>query len=152
VPPPGQGHFWVHTWPCPYSQPCSLDGSSNVASSFTSTVTTCRLMSRVGGILLYSSSDIGGPKSATMNTHTCLMAFFSGTSTQVSQCRKSKTFTEARGTGISWAVYESAPRFRQITTTAPHHSVFLQAGCPCCCPTNSVKALKVYQPATIKNT
>jgi len=25
---------------------------------------------------------------------------------------------------------------------APHHSVFLQAGCPSCCPTNSVKALK----------
>ena len=25
---------------------------------------------------------------------------------------------------------------------APHHSVFLQAGCPSCRPTNSVKALK----------
>jgi len=25
---------------------------------------------------------------------------------------------------------------------APHHSVFLQAGCPSCHPTNSVKALK----------
>ena len=24
----------------------------------------------------------------------------------------------------------------------PHHSIFLQAGCPSCCPTNSVKALK----------
>jgi len=24
----------------------------------------------------------------------------------------------------------------------PHHSSFLQAGCPSCCPTNSVKALK----------
>jgi len=24
----------------------------------------------------------------------------------------------------------------------PHHSVFLQAGCPSCRPTNSVKALK----------
>jgi len=33
---------------------------------------------------------------------------------------------------------------RQITTLAPHHSVFLQAGCPSCRPTNSVKALKVY--------
>jgi len=31
---------------------------------------------------------------------------------------------------------------RQITTPAPHHSVFLQAGCPSCRPTNSVKALK----------
>jgi len=25
---------------------------------------------------------------------------------------------------------------------AAHHSVFLQAGCPSCCPTNTVKALK----------
>jgi len=25
---------------------------------------------------------------------------------------------------------------------APHHSVFLQSGCPSCHPTNSIKALK----------
>jgi len=47
------------------------------------------------------------------------------------------------GSGISWAVCKSAPRSRQITTPAPHHSSFLQAGCPSCHPTNSVKALKV---------
>ena len=46
------------------------------------------------------------------------------------------------GSGISWAICKSAPHSRQITTPAPHHSVFLQAGCPSCCPTNSVKALK----------
>ena len=46
------------------------------------------------------------------------------------------------GSGISWAVCKSAPRSRQITTPATHHSVFLQAGCPSCRPTNSVKALK----------
>ena len=28
------------------------------------------------------------------------------------------------GTGISWAICKSAPRSRQITTPAPHHSVF----------------------------
>ena len=28
------------------------------------------------------------------------------------------------GSGISWATCKSAPRFRQITTPAPHHSVF----------------------------
>ena len=28
------------------------------------------------------------------------------------------------GSGISWAVYMSAPRSRQITTPVPHHSVF----------------------------
>ena len=49
------------------------------------------------------------------------------------------------GSGNSWAVCKSAPRSRQITTPAPHHSVLLQAGCPSCCPTNSVKALKAIQ-------
>jgi len=46
------------------------------------------------------------------------------------------------GSGISWAICKSAPRFRHITVLAPHHSSFLQAGCPSCHPTNSVKALK----------
>jgi len=46
------------------------------------------------------------------------------------------------GSGICWTICKSAPRSRQITTPAPHHSVFLQAGCPSCRPTNSVKALK----------
>ena len=49
------------------------------------------------------------------------------------------------GSGISWAICKSAPRSRQITTPAHHHSVFLQAGCPSCRPTNSVKALKTEQ-------
>ena len=46
------------------------------------------------------------------------------------------------GSGISWAICKSAHRSRQITTPTPHHSAFLQAGCPSCRPTNSVKALK----------
>ena len=48
------------------------------------------------------------------------------------------------GSGISWAICKSAPRSRQITITtpAPYHSSFSQAGCPSCRPTNSVKALK----------
>ena len=46
------------------------------------------------------------------------------------------------GSGISWAICKSAPRSRQKTMPAPHHSVFLQARCPSCRPSNSVKALK----------
>jgi len=46
------------------------------------------------------------------------------------------------GSGISWAVCKSAPHSRLITMPAPHHSSSLQAGCPSCLPTNSVKALK----------
>ena len=49
------------------------------------------------------------------------------------------------GSGISWAICKSAPRSRQITTPAPHRSSFLQAGCPSCRPTNSVKALKALE-------
>ena len=46
------------------------------------------------------------------------------------------------GSGISCAICKSAPHSRQITMPAPHHSVYLQAGCPSCRPTNSIKALK----------
>jgi len=46
------------------------------------------------------------------------------------------------GSGICWAICKSAPHPRQITTPTSHHSGFLQAGCPSCHPTNSVKALK----------
>ena len=48
------------------------------------------------------------------------------------------------GSGISWARCKSAPHSRQITMPAPHSSVFLQAGCPSCRPTNSAKALKEW--------
>ena len=50
----------------------------------------------------------------------------SGT-TWVSRYQKGKTnldFTEARDSGICWAIWKSAPRSRQITMPAPHHSVF----------------------------
>ena len=44
------------------------------------------------------------------------------------------------GSGIRWVVCKSAPRSRQTTTPAST-TQFLQAGCPSCRPTNSVKAL-----------
>ena len=56
--------------------------------------------------------------------------------------QKGKTkldFTEARDSEWQWhqlGIRKSAPRSRLITTPAPHHSVFLQAGCPSCHPTN----------------
>ena len=52
------------------------------------------------------------------------------------------------GSGISWAICKSATRSRQITMPAPHHSSFLQARCPSCHPTNSVKALKAKNKDT----
>jgi len=98
------------------------------------------------------------PSSETVHymacTHTHTRPFnvpLSGT-TWISRYEKGKTnldFTEARDSEwqwhqlfISWAICKSVPCCRQITMPAPHHSVFLQAGCPSCHPTNSVKALK----------
>jgi len=84
------------------------------------------------------------------HTHTHLTALCPGLP-RGNRYQKGKTsldFTEARkqetvsGSGISWAVCKSAPRSRQITMPAPPPLSFLQAGCPSCRPTNSVKALK----------
>ena len=44
------------------------------------------------------------------------------------------------GSGISWATYKSAPRSRQTTTPAPHHSVFYRPD-----------ALPVAQPIASKH-
>jgi len=42
------------------------------------------------------------------------------------------------GSGISWAICKSAPRSRQITMPAPHHSVFYRPdGLPAAQPTAS---------------
>ena len=71
--------------------------------------------------------------------------------TRVSWYQKGKTIwillkqEAVSGSGISWALYKSAPRSRQITMPAPHHLIFLQAGRPSCHPTNSVKALKAKE-------
>jgi len=68
-------------------------------------------------------------KNAHTHTHTHTHPFngpFSGT-TQVGRYHaiwislKQETVS---GSGISWAICKSAPRSRQTTTPAPHHSVF----------------------------
>ena len=49
------------------------------------------------------------------------------------------------GSGISWAICKSAPRSRQITTPAPHHSVFYRPDAlPATQPTAS-KHWKLYE-------
>ena len=72
---------------------------------------------------------------------------FSGT-TQVSWYQKGKKpiwillkQETVSGSGISWAICKSAPRSRHNHSSTPSVR-FLQAGCPSCCPTNSVKTLK----------
>jgi len=84
-------------------------------------------------------------------THAHLTAFFPGLPGWAS-IRKVKPVwfllkqETVSGSGISWAVCKSKPRSRQITMPAPYRSVFLQAGCPSCRPTDSVKTLKALLP------
>ena len=66
----------------------------------------------------------------TLHTHTHpFNGPLSGT-TRVSRYQKGKPMwillkqETVSGSGISWAICKSAPRSRQITTPAPHHSVF----------------------------
>ena len=66
--------------------------------------------------------------------------------TWVSRYQKGKTnldFTDAKtvsGSGISWAICKSAPRFRQITTPAPHCWIFYRPD-----------AVSVVQPTASKH-
>jgi len=87
---------------------------------------------------------------ARTHTHTHTHPFngpFSGI-TQVSRYQKGKTnldFTEARDSKWQWHQLEHMQVFTSLLTdnhanTSPLS--FLQAGCPSCHPTNSVKALK----------
>ena len=76
-------------------------------------------------------------KRDTTHTHTGLMALCPGLPRWAST-RKVKPvwilLKQETVSGISWAICKSAPCSRQITTPAPHRSVFLQAGCPSCYP------------------
>ena len=81
-------------------------------------------------------------------THTHTHPFngpLSGT-TRVSQYQKGKTILleqeTVSGSGISWAIGKSAPRSRQITTPAPHHSVFYRPDALPAAKPYGVKALK----------
>jgi len=73
------------------------------------------------GFALKSTHPFNGPLSGT---------------TQVSRYQKGKTnldFTEARDNEWQWyqlGMCKSAPRSRQITTPAPHHSVFFTGRMP----------------------
>jgi len=66
---------------------------------------------------------------STHNTHTSLTALFAGLP-RWAGIRKVKPIwillkqETVSGSSISWTIYNSASRSRQITTPAPHHSFF----------------------------
>ena len=72
---------------------------------------------------------VGYVKPMHTHTYTRLTAIFPGLP-GLAGTRKVKpiwillTQETVSGSGISWAICKSAPRSRQITTPAPHHSVF----------------------------
>ena len=82
------------------------------------------------------------------NTHTRLMALFPGLP-RWSRYQKGKTnldFTEARDSEWQWHQLGHMQVCTLLQTdnhaSTPPLKSFLQAGCPSCRPTNSVKALK----------
>jgi len=78
------------------------------------------------------------------NICTVSLNYYTITILQPLDCVQDYTgFTGARDNEWQWHQlgHKSAPLPRQITMPVSHHSVFLQAGCPSCRPTNIVKAL-----------
>ena len=86
--------------------------------------------------------------SSQTHTHTHTQPFNGSLSrtTRVSQHQKGKPIwillkqEAVSGSGISWTICKSAPRSRQITTPAPHHSVFYRPD-----------ALRAAQPTASKH-
>ena len=99
---------------------------------------------------LFSSfqfNDQGTMNASVNNTKQCNTVNASGLQNAIFDFTKFyynclQCFECSKGISCSWAICKPAPCPREITMPASHHSVFLQAGCPSCCPTNSVKALK----------
>jgi len=77
----------------------------------------------------YSKNQTASGQHTHTHTHTRLTALFPGLHGSASTGKvkpiwillKQETVS---GSGISWVMCKSAPRSRQITTPAPHHSVF----------------------------
>jgi len=84
----------------------------------------------VGKLPQISADDVAARIWKHTHTHTHTFNGPLSRTTWVSQYQKGKTNLDFTGSGISWAMCKYAPRSRQITMPAPHHSVFLQAGCP----------------------
>ena len=91
------------------------------------------------------------PSTCSANTHTRLTALCPGLP-RWAGIRKVKPIwillkqEAVSGSGISWAICKSAPRSRQITTPAPHHSVFYR---PDALPATQSTASKHWRQKTI---
>ena len=80
-------------------------------------------------LMVYNATTVPPRLNITIHTH-YLTAFFPGLpgwagTRKVKQIWILLKQETVSGSGISWAICKSAPRSRQITMPAPHHSVFL---------------------------
>ena len=100
------------------------------------------------GLVSVRLSPIFSPNLQYICTHTHpFNGPFSGT-TQVSRYQKGQTnldFTEARDSEWQWHQLGHMQVCTSLQTASTPPLCFLQAGCPSCRPTNSVKALKANQ-------
>jgi len=81
-----------------------------------------------------------GTKETENNKNASLITFFQG---QPGLGRRILLKQKWDDSGISWANMPIiCTLLKQITTLAPHHSVFVQVKCFFCCQTNSDKAMK----------
>jgi len=113
-----------------------------------------QLLNRRDREKLFTGIPWNNNKSQHTHTHTTFNGPFSG-SIQVSRYQKVKTnldFTEARDSEWQWHQLGHMQVCTLLQTdnhaSTPPLLSFLQAGCPSCRPTNSVKALKAKQVTT----
>jgi len=128
----------------------SYHGRLTVGCCIVSATEITSITITVGGTLVHTHTHTHARTHARTHAHTHTHPFnspFSRT-TRVGLYQKGKTnldFTEARDSEWRWhhlGICKSAPRSRQNNHASTSPLSFLQAGCPFCRPTNSVKALK----------
>ena len=119
---------------------------------------TLAIQQQIRSILLQNDSNkskvciVCLNKFTSLHTHTRLTALFPGLPGWAGT-RKVKPIwillkqVTVSGSGISWAICKSASRSRQITTPAPHHSVFYR---PCALPAAQPTASKHWRHDIIK--
>ena len=69
--------------------------------------------------------NFGSLRRHFVHLHTCLVALFRDYPGEPVPERQNRSgfYWSKSGSGISWAICKSAPRCRQITMPAPHHSI-----------------------------
>ena len=125
---------WVQVSGSPELSPITVD----CPTSSTQLQLPVRLQTITGDIQLTARLELNVSLHSLhyfTHTHTRLTAIFPGLPGWAGTSKVKPIWIllkqeTVRGNDISWAICKSASRSRQITMPVPHHSSFLQAGCP----------------------